>query len=89
MSIDGYIPVSSTPGGPKVDVSELIRDDATVIERQRVAISDASDPDIHAKIVGPEGRGAIYVLDKEAISVLNDIRLGIDQVVKLLQEILK
>lgn len=47
---DGYVQVAADGAGKKVDNAELTRTDGTVVERQRVAIGDDSDPTKQARV---------------------------------------
>lgn len=47
---DGYVQVAADGTGKKVDNAELTRADGTVVERQRVAIGDDSDPTKQARV---------------------------------------
>lgn len=40
---DGYVQVQADSTGKKVDTSELTRDDATIVERQRSVIADGAN----------------------------------------------
>lgn len=41
---DGVVQVQPDGAGKKVDASELVRDDGTIVERQRAVIGDGDNP---------------------------------------------
>jgi hypothetical protein len=58
---DGVVQVAPDSTGAKIDQSEVTRDDGTVVERQRVVISDDENPRSQAALSGEAGRGSLDV----------------------------
>ncbi len=58
MATDGVVQIPPDSSGKKIDTSELTRSDGTVVERQRVVLGDATDPN---SFVGVSTAGALQV----------------------------
>lgn len=67
---DGVIQLPPDSTGKKVDTAEFTRDDAAVVERQRVAIGDATDQRMGQAVRGEQGYGQSAVGDTEVRQLL-------------------
>lgn len=77
MTNDGSVQIQPDSTGKKVDTTELIRDDGTTVERQRVVISSDENPKLQALLGGDSGNVYLLVNSK-----------GFDEVLESLQEII-
>lgn len=74
---DSYVQVMPDSTGAKVDVSEITRADGeTLVERQRIVISDPTDANQHAG-VGPRG---LSVKTDEVVQLLQEIKDLLEQI---------
>ena len=77
---DGYIQIAPDSTGKKVDNAELTRKDGTVVERQRVVLSDDIDPT--QQMQARDGR--VYVRDPEHLALLTELLNEIRELKELL-----
>jgi hypothetical protein len=73
---DGHVQVATDGPGKKIDNAELIRDDGTVVERQRVSIGSDDNPRTQMEVSGEAGKGKANVEDKsqDVVAILIEIR---------------
>jgi hypothetical protein len=57
---DGYVQVAPDSTGKKIDNAELTRDNATVVERQRVVLGSDENPRLQVQVGDDPGR--VYML---------------------------
>lgn len=80
------LPPDST--GKSVDMSELITAAGVTVERERVNISDPSDPDAHVNVRGEAGQGYSLTADSDAIALLQNINDKLDTLIELFMSVL-
>lgn len=88
MATDGVVQVFPDGSGKKIDVSELTRADATIVERQRVVIGSPDDAQQElVSVRGESGKGYI-LLDERAHGLLQSIDQTQKEILELMKAIL-
>lgn len=87
MSVDQSVKVQPDSTGKAIDTSEITRSDGTLVERQRVVVSDPDDPNAHAVVNGEAGRGAAQVTSRDILEELRGIRCALDELKVLIKTI--
>jgi len=67
---DGYVQTLPDSTGKKIDTTELTDDALNVVERQRVVLSDPTEPNQHASVAG----GRLSVSEEFAALILTELR---------------
>lgn len=83
---DQVVQVAPDSTGKKIDNSELTRDDGTVVERQRVNISDPEDPNAHTAVHGEAQRGVIGARDEDLLGAIAAMHATLTELLELMQE---
>lgn len=85
MATDAKIQVMPDSTGAKVDTSEVTQAGGTVVERQRVNLSDPSDPNAHATVRGPTDGGRLLVSTQ--LEVQQEILRTLQRIEQLLMNV--
>jgi hypothetical protein len=85
-AIDGKVQVAPDSTGKVIDNSELTRVDATVVERQRVNLSDPEDVNVHMSIRGEQQRSAAQVGSTELTEAIVAMHGTLIELLELMQE---
>jgi hypothetical protein len=85
---DTQVQLAPDSTGAKVDNSAVTRADGTVVDRQRINLSDPSEVNCHQNVHGEDGRGAAEVSSREILAQLRLMNQTLGQMFELLAEIL-
>jgi hypothetical protein len=89
MAADQTVTVAPDSTGKRIDNSEITRADGSLAERQRVNLSDPSDPNAHVSVSGEDGRGTAGVQDRHALEQLVRINQKLDVLIELMRELVQ
>ena len=82
-SQDATVRVQPDATGIFMDVAELVRDDGTVVERERVVIASDENPRQQVDIDGEAGRGSLRI-SGEAVELLRQIDHSLKMILTLM-----
>jgi hypothetical protein len=88
MATDTQVQIAPDGTGAKIDNSQITRADTTVVNRQRVNLSDPSDPNSHASVSGEDGRGALGTRDRDVLGELQALNANVAELLELFREFL-
>lgn len=77
---DNSITVNDQSSGTEVDSSAVTRADGTVVNRQRMNVSDPDDPNAHANVRGELGRGGLNVTNEDLLEQLKIIAIATQEI---------
>jgi hypothetical protein len=81
---DGVVRVAPDSIGKRIDNSEVTRADGLPYERQRVNLSDPSEPNAHAAVRGEDGRGVLLV-GGDVLTELRHLNASVAELLALLK----
>lgn len=81
---DAYVQVLPDSTGAKIDASELLNNDGDTVERQRVNLSDSTDPNAHQTVAGERDRGSALTRDESTLKELQAIHTTLKSIENLL-----